>query len=108
VTRLYQQIVGTPDLGDYDGAARRRTERLGWHGSRHLWAFAALIGLSLAGIFLIYICTSIARVFFVTTGTLAATSVYGYITQRDLSMFGSFLFMDLTGIIIAGAVNIFI
>jgi FtsH-binding integral membrane protein len=47
-------------------------------------------------------------VFFITAGTFAATSVYGYSTQRDLSRLGSFLFMGLIGIILAIVVNIFI
>jgi uncharacterized protein len=72
------------------------------------WAYAALMGLSLAGIFLIYTQTSIARVFFITAGTFAAMSLYGYTTRSDLSRFGSFLFMGLIGIIIAGLVNMFI
>jgi uncharacterized protein len=72
------------------------------------WAYAALVGLSLAGIFLVYTHQSIARVFFVTGATFAATSVYGYTTQRDLSRFGSFLFMGLIGIVIAGLVNMFL
>ena len=46
--------------------------------------------------------------FFITAGTFAAMSLYGYTTQRDLSQFGSFLFMGLIGIIIAALVNIFI
>ncbi|HWI28780.1 MAG TPA: Bax inhibitor-1/YccA family protein [Stellaceae bacterium] len=72
------------------------------------WAYAALMGLSLAGIFLIYTQTSIARVFFITAATFAAMSLYGYTTRSDLSRFGSFLFMGLIGIIIAGLVNMFI
>jgi uncharacterized protein len=72
------------------------------------WAYAALMGLSLAGIFLIYTGASIARVFFITAGTFAAMSIYGYTTRTDLSRFGSFLFMGLIGIIIAGLVNIFV
>jgi uncharacterized protein len=72
------------------------------------WGFAALMGLSLAGIFLIYTGASIARVFFITGGTFAAMSLYGYTTQRDLMKFGSFLMMGLIGIIIASLVNIFI
>lgn len=72
------------------------------------WAYAALMGLSLAGIFLIYTQTSIARVFFITAATFAAMSLYGYTTRSDLSRFGSFLFMGLIGIIIAGVVNMFI
>jgi FtsH-binding integral membrane protein len=69
---------------------------------------AALMGLSLAGIFLVFTGASIARVFFITAATFAAMSLYGYTTGRDLSRFGAFLFMGLIGIIIAGLVNIFI
>src|SRR5262249_30780249 len=72
------------------------------------WIYAALMGLSLSFIFLAYTGTSIARVFFITAGTFAAMSLYGYTTRRDLSGFGSFLMMGLIGIIIAGLVNIFI
>ena len=72
------------------------------------WAYAALVGLSLAGIFLVYTGTSIARVFFITAATFAAMSLYGYTTRADLSRFGSFLFMGLIGIILASLVNIFV
>ena len=72
------------------------------------WAYAALMGLSLAGIFLVYTGASIARVFFITAGTFAAMSLYGYTTRSDLSRVGSFMFMGLIGIIIAGLVNMFI
>ena len=50
---------------------------------------------------------SIARVFFITASTFGAMSIYGYTTKRDLTNFGSFLFMGLIGIIIASIVNIF-
>jgi uncharacterized protein len=72
------------------------------------WVYAALVGLSLAGIFLIYTQASIARVFFITAGTFAAMSLYGYTTRRDLSQVGSFLMMGLIGIILASLVNLFI
>jgi FtsH-binding integral membrane protein len=72
------------------------------------WVYAALMGLSLAGIFLVFTGASIARVFFITAGTFAAMSLYGYTTKRDLTQFGSFLMMGLIGIIIASIVNIFI
>ena len=72
------------------------------------WLYAGLMGLSLSTIFLVYTGASIARVFFITAGTFAAMSLYGYTTRRDLSQFGSFLFMGLIGIIIASLVNIFI
>jgi len=72
------------------------------------WLYAGLMGLSLASVFLVFTGASIARVFFITAGTFGAMSLYGYTTQRDLSQFGSFLFMGLIGIVIAGVVNIFI
>jgi len=72
------------------------------------WVYAALMGLSLGGIFLVYTGASIARVFFITGGTFAAMSLYGYTTKRDLAQFGSFLMMGLIGIIIASVVNIFV
>ena len=71
------------------------------------WAFSVIMGLSLTNIFLIYTGTSIARVFFIAAATFGAMSLYGYTTQRDLSKFGSFLFMGLIGIIIASLVNFF-
>ena len=72
------------------------------------WAFAALMGLSLSSIFLVFTGESIARVFFLTAATFGAMSLYGYTTKRDLSGMGSFLFMGLIGIILASIVNIFI
>jgi uncharacterized protein len=66
------------------------------------------MGLSLAGIFLVFTGASIARVFFISAATFAAMSLYGYTTRRDLSQFGSFLFMGLIGIVLASLVNIFI
>jgi len=72
------------------------------------WAFAVVMGLSMASIFLVFTGTSIARVFFITAATFGAMSLYGYTTKRDLSKFGSFLFMGLIGIIVAMIVNIFL
>ena len=72
------------------------------------WIYAALVGLSLSAIFVVYTHTSIARVFFITAGTFGAMSLYGYTTKRDLSSWGSFLFMGLIGIVIAMVVNIFL
>jgi magnesium-transporting ATPase (P-type) len=65
------------------------------------WSYAALMGLSLAGIFLVFTSASIARVFFISAATFAAMSLYGYATRRDLSQFGSFLVMGLIGILLA-------
>ncbi|BCX16953.1 MAG: membrane protein [Geminicoccaceae bacterium] len=72
------------------------------------WAFAIVMGLSMASIFLVFTGTSIARVFFITAATFGAVSLYGYTTKRDLSQFGSFLIMGLIGIVIASLVNLFL
>jgi FtsH-binding integral membrane protein len=72
------------------------------------WIFAALLGISLATIFAVYTMTSITQVFFITAATFGAMSLYGYTTRRDLTGYGSFLFMGLIGIIIASIVNIFL
>ncbi len=72
------------------------------------WIFSAIMGLSLASLFIEFTHSSIARVFFITSGTFAAMSLYGYTTKRDLTKLGGFLFMGLIGIIIASVVNIFI
>jgi len=70
--------------------------------------YSALTGLTLSVIFLAYTRASIASTFFVTAGTFGAMSLYGYTTQRDLTSWGSFLFMGLIGIILASVVNIFL
>lgn len=72
------------------------------------WAYAALVGLSLSVIFLVYTGTSIAQVFLITAATFGAMSLFGYTSRTDLSRFGSFLIMGLIGVIIASLVNMFL
>lgn len=72
------------------------------------WAFAAVMGASLASILLVYTGASVARVFFITAAMFAGTSLYGYTTKADLSKFGSFLVMGVIGLLIASVVNIFL
>ena len=72
------------------------------------WIFAALMGASLASIFVEYTQTSIVRVFMITAVTFGAMSLWGYTTKKDLSGMGSFLMMGLIGIIVASLVNIFL
>lgn len=72
------------------------------------WGYSALMGIGLSPLLLIYTGASVARVFFITAATFGAMSLYGYLTKRDLSGWGSFLFMGLIGIIIASVVNIFL
>ncbi|UVK52920.1 Bax inhibitor-1/YccA family protein [Mesorhizobium sp. AR02] len=72
------------------------------------WAFCAVMGLSLASVFLVFTGTSIARTFFIAATMFGATSLYGYTTRRDLTQFSSFLIMGLIGVVIASIVNIFL
>ena len=72
------------------------------------WAFAAVMGVSLASVFLVFTGVSIARTFFIAAAMFGATSLYGYTTKRDLSRFGTFLIMGLIGVVIASLVNIFL
>ena len=72
------------------------------------WAFCAVMGLSLASVFLVFTSTSIARTFFIAATMFGATSLYGYTTKRDLTQFSSFLIMGLIGVVIACLVNLFL
>jgi uncharacterized protein len=72
------------------------------------YVYAALVGLSLSVLFLVYTGNSIARVFFISAASFGALSLYGYTTKRDLSAMGSFLMMGLFGLIIASLVNLFL
>jgi len=72
------------------------------------WAFAAVMGVSLSSIFLVFTGQSITQIFFVTAATFGALSLWGYTTKRDISGWGSFLFMGLVGIILASIVNLFL
>jgi len=72
------------------------------------WAYAGLMGLSLSYLLLAYTGVSVARTFFITAVSFGALSLYGYTTKRDLSGFGTFLFMGVVGIFIAGIVNMFL
>ncbi len=71
-------------------------------------AFAALIGLSLSALLVIYTGASIGRAFFATAAAFASLSLYGYTTRRDLSAMGSFMMMGVIGLIIASLINMFL
>jgi FtsH-binding integral membrane protein len=113
---FYQQIAGTPLIWLVMLAPLGavlfltfRIERVSVGTAQAIfWGYAALMGLSLAGIFLVFTHTSIARVVFISAATFAAMSLYGYTTRRDLTQFGSFLFMGLIGIVLASLINIFL
>ena len=72
------------------------------------WAFAAVMGLSMSSIFLVFSGESIARTFFVTAASFTALSLFGYTTKKDLTGWGSFLIMGVVGLFLASIVNIFL
>jgi uncharacterized protein len=72
------------------------------------YVFAALMGLSLSSVFLVFTGESIARVFFITAAAFAGLSLYGYTTKKDLSGLGTFAVMGVFGVLIASIVNIFL
>src|SRR6478736_5017250 len=72
------------------------------------WGFAVLMGLSLSTVFLVYTGQSIAATFFATAGAFAGLSLFGYVTKKDLSGFGTFLIMGVVGLIIASLLNLWL
>lgn len=72
------------------------------------WGYSAVMGVSLAPLFLVYTGASIARVFLITSATFGALSIYGYTTKKDMTAWGSFLIIGVIGLIIASVVNIFL
>ncbi len=74
----------------------------------YFYGFAALMGLSLSSIFLVYTGFSIAQTFLITSIAFAGLSLYGYTTKRDISGWGAFLIMGVIGLIVASIVNIFL
>jgi FtsH-binding integral membrane protein len=86
-----------------------RAEQMSVSGAQiAFWLFAAVMGVSLSSIFLVFTGQSITQIFFVTAATFGALSLWGYTTKRDISGWGSFLFMGLIGIILASIVNLFL
>jgi len=84
-----------------------RIDRLQYSTAMTLFGiYAALLGVTLAPIFVTYTGTSITRVFFISAASFGALSLYGYTTQRDLTAMGSFLMMGLFGLILASLVNL--
>ncbi len=70
--------------------------------------FAALNGVSLSWIFLVYTANSVASAFFSTSLTFGAMGLYGWVTKRDLTTLGNICLMGLIGVIIAALINIFV
>jgi FtsH-binding integral membrane protein len=86
-----------------------RIERLSLASARTaFFAFAAVMGVSIASIFLVFTGESIARTFFIAAGMFLGTSLWGYTTKKDLSGWSTFLMMGLIGVIVASLVNLFL
>ena len=73
-----------------------------------LWAFAVVMGISMASIFLVFTGQSIATTFFATAAAFAGLSLFGYTTKKDLSGFGTFLIMGVVGLLVATLINLFL
>ena len=86
------------------GSGRMRPATAQWL----FWIYSVLIGLSLGSAFLIFTHTSIVRVFFITAAAFGALSLWAYTTRRDLTGMGAFLVMGLVGVLIGGAVDLFL
>ena len=72
------------------------------------YAFAAVMGISISSIFLVFTGYSIAQVFLITSIAFAGLSLWGYTTKKDISGWGSFLIMGVIGLVVASIVNIFL
>ena len=72
------------------------------------YAYAGIMGISLATILLMYTGSSVARAFFITAGAFAGLSIYGYTTKRNLSALGSFLVIGVVGLLLVSIVNMFL
>jgi FtsH-binding integral membrane protein len=103
---FYGLILGELGMVFYLSA---RIQRISAQAATGLFVgYSILNGVTLSAILLLYTMTSVAATFFVTAGMFGAMAVYGFVTKKDLSSWGSFLFMGLIGIIIASVVNMFL
>lgn len=86
-----------------------RIEKMTTSGARMaFWAFSAVMGVSLASVFLVFTGASVAQAFFSAAIMFLAMALWGYTTKRDLTKMGSFLIMGLIGILVASVINIFV
>jgi len=103
---FYGLIIGELGLVFYLSA---RIEKISAQAATGIFlGYSILNGVTLSAILLLYTMSSVAATFFITAGMFGAMAVYGFVTKRDLTSWGSFLFMGLIGIIIAMVVNIFL
>ncbi len=107
-TPLFYVVAFAPLAFLWFGLTPQRLSRMEAGEATRMFAlFSALMGLSMGSIFLVFTAQSIARVFFITAATFAATSLYGYTTKRDLTKMGSFMMMGFMGIFFASLFNMF-
>lgn len=86
-----------------------RVERMTTHSARAaFFAFAAVMGVSMASIFLVFTGTSIAQTFLIAATMFAGVSLWGYTTGRDLARWSTFLMMGLIGVVAASLINLFV
>ncbi|MGA7826750.1 MAG: Bax inhibitor-1/YccA family protein [Geobacteraceae bacterium] len=103
---FYALIIG--ELGLVIGISRAINKISAPVASALFLLYAALNGVTMSVIFAIYTAESITSTFVITAATFGAMSAFGYFTKRDLTRWGSFLFMGLIGVVIASVVNIFV
>jgi hypothetical protein len=103
---FYALIIG--EIGLVIGISRAINKISASVASFLFLLYAAINGVTMSVIFVIYTAESISSTFVITAATFGAMSVFGYVTKRDLSGWGSFLFMGLIGVVIASLVNIFV
>ena len=88
------------------GAAINRLSAAG--AQLYFWAYAALMGVSISSIFLVFTGFSIVQTFLVTAIAFAGLSIWGYTTKKDISGWGSFLIMGVIGLLVAMVINWFL
>jgi len=88
------------------GSALKRFSAAG--AQLFFYVFSAVMGLSMAWIFVAFTGYSIAQIFLITSIAFAGLSLYGYTTKKDISAWGSFLIMGVIGLVVAMVVNIFL
>lgn len=103
---IYAVIFAPLVMVFFLGSAMRNAAPAG--ARKFLYLFAAIFGLSLATIFVRYTGVMIAQAFFATAAGFAGLSLWGYTTKRDISGWGSFLFIGLIGLIVVSIINLFV
>jgi len=103
---FYGLLIG--ELGLVIGISRAINKISAPLASSLFLLYAALNGVTMSVIFAVYTAESITSTFVITAATFGAMSAFGYFTKRDLTRWGSFLFMGLIGVVIASLVNIFV